>query len=224
MSIRIALVNDNKYESLLVADALAKKGIEVSYLLHTFSHLPNLFETSIPEVLVVSIGENALKEIAVVEKVRSKHPLIGLVFLTSSPDLRLLGITEKNLPLGVQIIFKKSVTDLHILSRAIHDSADHSKIRFTFQWVAGNSFTDDATFLSNLAALTHVQIETLRLLAQGRSNAEIAQVRFVTEKAVEHTITRILAALNLKTNPRNNSRVMLSREYYRWVEASQQIS
>ena len=224
MSIRIALVNDNKYESLLVADALAKNGIEVSYLLHSFSHLPNLFETSIPEVLVVSIGENALKEIAVVEKVRSKHPLIGLVFLTSSPDLRLLGITEKNLPLGVQIIFKKSVTDLHTLSRAIHDSADHSKIRSSFQWVAGNSFTYDATFLSNLAALTHVQIETLRLLAQGRSNAEIAQVRFVTVKAVEHTITRILAALNLKTNPRNNSRVMLSREYYRWVEASQQIS
>jgi DNA-binding NarL/FixJ family response regulator len=218
VSIRIALVGENKYESLLIADALAKKGIEVTHLLHTFAHLPQMLENSIPDVLVTSIGEDALKEIAIVEKVRSKHPLIGLVFLTSSPDLRLLGITEKDLPKGVQVIFKNAVTDLHILSRAIHDSADNSKEKSAVQWVTGKSFTDDSAFESNLTDLTQVQIETLRLLAQGRSNAEIAKLRFVTEKAVEHTITRILTVMNLKTNPRNNSRVMLSREYYRWIE------
>jgi len=218
VSIRVALVDEDKYESLLIADALVKKGIEVTHLLHTFAHLPQMLENSIPDVLVIAIGEDALQEIAVAQKVRSNHPLIGLVFLASSPDLRLLGIAEKNLPPGVQVIFKKAVTDLHILSRAIHDSADNSKLKGSVHWVTGDSFTDDATFFSSLTNLTQVQIETLSLVAQGRSNAEIAKVRFVTEKAVERTITRIFAALKLKTNPRNNSRVLLSREYYRWVD------
>ena len=224
MSIQIALVVEDMYESLLIASALDKKGIEATHFYSKISHLSQLLDTNVPDVLVISIGENALNEIATVEKVRGKHPFIGLVFITSSPDLRLLGLREKNLPLGAQIIFKKSVTDLHIFSRAIHDAADQSKIGATMKWVTGNSFTDETTFVTNLTGLTQVQVETLRLVAQGHSNAQIAVARVVTEKAVEHTITRILTAMNLKPNKRNNSRVMLAREYYRWVEVSQQIS
>ena len=52
------------------------------------------------------------------------------------------------------------------------------------------------------------------------SNAEIARIRLVTEKAVEHTITRILQSLSIAGNPRHNARVLLSREYYRWASVS----
>lgn len=220
MAIRIALIDENKYESLLISNALLKQGIEITHLLHSFINLPKLLEDSLPDVVIISIGEDAIDEVSKAEKIRSKHPQMGLVFLSSTPDLRLLGISEKDLPQGVQVIFKKSVTDMHVLSRAIHDAADHSKIKLSLAWVTGNSFTDDSTFASDLTSLTRVQIETLRLVAQGNSNAEIAKIRFVTEKAVEHSITRLLSGLNIKTNSRSNSRVLLAREYYRWVKVS----
>ena len=218
MSIRVALVNKDTYRCLLIANTLGSKGFEITQILHTFSQLSQALEAAVPDVLIISFSEDAVNEIALVEKVRSKNPRIGLVFLTSTPDLRLLGLVEKELPKGAQVIFKKSITDLHILSRAIYDAIDTSKISSPVSWVTGNSFTDGSESFSTLSALTQVQIETLRLVAQGRSNAEIAQIRFVTEKAVEHTITRLLSALNITSNPRNNSRVMLAREYYRWVE------
>ncbi len=108
MSIRIALVDENQFEALLIADALIKKGIEVTHLWHSYSNPVPAFATLIPDVLIMSISEDA----------------------------------------------------------------------------------------------------------------EVARIRFVTEKAVEHTITRILQALKITTNPLNNSRVLLSREYYRWVDVA----
>ena len=169
---------------------------------------------------MMSISEDAEVAVAMAVKKRIKHPHLGLVLVTSTPDLRLLGISENELPNGVQVILRSSVRDLHVLSRAIHDSVELSKIQSSLTWVTGKSFTDVEAFISTIQAMTLVQIQTLRSVAQGRSNAEIARIRFVTEKAVEHTITRILQALKITTNPLNNSRVLLSREYYRWVDVA----
>jgi len=105
---------------------LGSKGFEITQILHTFSQLSQALEAAVPDVLIISFSEDAVNEIALVEKVRSKNPRIGLVFLTSTPDLRLLGLVEKELPKGAQVIFKKSITDLHILSRAIYDAVDTS--------------------------------------------------------------------------------------------------
>jgi DNA-binding CsgD family transcriptional regulator len=220
VSIRIALVDENQFEALLIADALIKKGIEVTHLWHSYSNPVPAFATLISDVLMMSISEDAEVAVAMAVKKRIKHPHLGLVLVTSTPDLRLLGISENELPNGVQVILRSSVRDLHVLSRAIHDSVELSKIQSSLTWVTGKSFTDVEAFISTIQALTLVQIQTLRLVAQGRSNAEIARIRFVTEKAVEHTITRILQALKITTNPLNNSRVLLSREYYRWVDVA----
>lgn len=219
MGIRIAFVTENIYDSLLVSSVLAKKDFEVCHLLTTSSNLAKVLETSVPDVLMIAIGENAQREVGIFEKLRSQNPKIGLIIISTTPDLRLLGITEQKLPLGVQIILRPAVTNLHILSRAIYDSVDEEVIGLAPQWVVGNPYTDNSKFHSNLRDLTQVQIETLRLIAMGRSNAEIANVRSVTEKAVEHTITRLLVALDIKSDPRDNARVILTREYFRWVEA-----
>lgn len=220
MSIRIALVDENQFEALLIADALIKKGIEVTHLWHSYSNPVPAFASKVPDVLMMSIGEEAIHAVTIAETMRRKFPHLGLVLVTDTPDLRLLGISENELPNGVQVILRSSVRDLHVLSRAIHDSVELSKIQSSLTWVTGKSFTDDEAFISTIQALTLVQIQTLRLVAQGRSNVEIARIRFVTEKAVEHTITRILQALKITTNPLNNSRVLLSREYYRWVDVA----
>ena len=42
--------------------------------------------------------------------------------MTACPDLRLLGLVEKQIPTGSQVILKKSVADLSIVSQAISNS------------------------------------------------------------------------------------------------------
>jgi hypothetical protein len=42
--------------------------------------------------------------------------------MTACPDLRLLGLVEKQIPLGSQVILKKSVADLSVVSYAISNS------------------------------------------------------------------------------------------------------
>lgn len=220
MAIRIVLIDDNRYESLLTACTLEKIGIEVIESVNDWSHVEKTLKENAPDALVLSLDSRAVHAVVISEKARQINPNLGLVFLTSTPDLRLVGISEKELPHGVQVILKSSVTDLHVLLDGIHRSLDDLKNRNKVRWVNGDTFTDESAFASSLHALTAVQIETLRLVALGSSNAEIARIRLVTEKAVEHTITRILQSLSISGNPRHNARVLLSREYYRWASVS----
>ena len=215
--IRILLVDENKYESLLTKCALIDLGFEVTDVVNNYSDTQAAVEKAQPEVLVISMDADAVHSIISADKAREKNPELGLVFLTHTPDLRLIGLSEKELPSGVQVVLKSSVTKLHVLSDAVHRSIEDLKIRAKVRWVNGASFTQSEAFTSVLQTLTEVQIQTLRLVAMGSSNSDIARKRMVTEKAVEHTITRILQALSITANSNHNARVLLSREYYRWV-------
>jgi DNA-binding NarL/FixJ family response regulator len=73
----------------------------------------------------------------------------------------------------------------------------------------------EKTVSPELAKVTDSQLETMRLIAQGLSNAEIAKVRKVTEKSIEQTISRLVANLNLPKGAENNQRVQISKLYFR---------
>ena len=220
MTNRIALVDDNTYESLLTARALENMGFEVVELVSDWSKFEARMKENQPEALVLSLDSHAVHSVILAERARVLNPNIGLIFITSIPDLRLVGIAENELPHGVQVILKSSITDLQTIKDCIHRSINDSTSRNKVRWVNDRDVIEVSAFASALLTLTAVQIETLRLLALGSSNAEIAKIRVVTEKAVEHTITRILQSLSIASNPSHNARVLLSREYYRWVSVS----
>jgi DNA-binding NarL/FixJ family response regulator len=217
VTIQILLVDENLHESLLTATTLHSLGIQVSEIINNLADVTSALKNFSIDVLVISLDTDAKMALAIAEKARQNYPEIGLVLLTQSPDLRLVEIFEKELPTGVQVILKNSVINLHVLVDAIYRSKDDLKSGNKFRWVTGATLTNDEAFNSPLKSLTQVQVETLRLVAMGNSNSEIARIRRVTEKAVEHTTTRILQALSIGSNPRRNARVLLSREYYRWV-------
>ena len=58
--------------------------------------------------------------------------------------------------------------------------------------------------------LTHRQRETLEMLAQGKSNAEIARLHFVSEKSVEQMIGRIARTFSIAPDESSNMRVLLT--------------
>jgi DNA-binding NarL/FixJ family response regulator len=67
----------------------------------------------------------------------------------------------------------------------------------------GRSRRDDP-----LADLTPREREVLELMAEGRSNAAIAQQLVVTERAVEKHVTSIFGKLNLTPAPEDHRRVL----------------
>jgi DNA-binding NarL/FixJ family response regulator len=70
-----------------------------------------------------------------------------------------------------------------------------------------------------MSQLSDVQIETLRYVAEGLTNAEIGRLRFVSEKAIEQILSRVAITLNIQPDHRKNMRVVLVNEYMRWIGA-----
>jgi DNA-binding NarL/FixJ family response regulator len=70
-----------------------------------------------------------------------------------------------------------------------------------------------------MAHLTDTQAETLRLVADGMTNAQIGRTRYVSEKSVEQVISRVAQELNVQPNHNMNMRVQLVSEYYRLIGA-----
>ena len=56
-----------------------------------------------------------------------------------------------------------------------------------------------ASTRANPAGLTAREVEVLRLLADGMTNAEIAAALFISEKTVEHHVSRTLGKLDVSS-------------------------
>lgn len=146
--------------------------------------------------------------IEVAHAARRVHPVIGVVFLTSLDDPRLLSRPTSPLPSGSEYLVKKDVGNLGILREAIHRAISR----------AGSP--GPKTPSKAEAALTDHQLDILRLVAEGLSNKEIARARSVTEKSVEQTIARLAKSLGLVKTPAANQRVQLVRAYFRALGAN----
>jgi len=65
------------------------------------------------------------------------------------------------------------------------------------------------------ATLTRRQIEVLRLVALGNTNAQIAEILGITTRSVGETVTRAFAALGMDDAPEGNLRVAAARRFVR---------
>jgi DNA-binding CsgD family transcriptional regulator len=86
-------------------------------------------------------------------------------------------------------------------------------------WVSGNISLQERALQNLMSHLTDVQIETLRLVADGLTNSEISRIRFVSEKSVEQVVSRIAMVLNVQPDRTKNLRVQLVGEYFKWIGA-----
>jgi DNA-binding NarL/FixJ family response regulator len=152
--------------------------------------------------LAESLGPNG---IVVANVVRRANPSVGIVLLTSYADPRLIGAKFAQVPHGTEYVRKQDVRDINVL-RAVIRRAAYGPADFMPEVPA--------------VALTDLQVETMRLIAQGLSNAEIARQRVVTERAVEMSIRRIVRSLGHTNDSSLNTRALLIREYYEMTGGS----
>ena len=216
---RVMIASDDAFELTTMSAALRLHGINIVGEAGNKIIAENTFRSLQPEVLIIDLMFASSDAVGIVTAFRKSNPDLGIVLMTACPDLRLLGVSEKSLPKGVQIVLKRSVTDLSVLSFAILQSLDSSSINSSAQWVTTHVSLHENAFLTILSEFTDIQVATLRLVAQGLSNSEIAKVRFVSEKSVEQIVARIAQHLKVTPDRSRNLRVVITGEYFKWIGA-----
>lgn len=208
MSLRVALVEDDAFMRLALSAALKTKGLEVVFEASNATDAVQLAEKHIIDVAVLDlhlgVGPTGID---VAQALRRKDPSVGIVFLTSFDDPRLLSANLPPLPGGAHYLTKNSITDIESLAKEILEAAAGTS------QAKGKSASINPT--STMGKFTDTQIETLRLLAQGLSNGEIAKRRFVSEKSVESAISRMAKTLGLAPDSTRNQRVHMAKVYFR---------
>ena len=162
-----------------------------------------VFEDVDPDVLVADIslgaGPNGV-ELATI--LRAHAPYLGVVFLTNHTSLDPVeGVAP---PDNVAFVHKGSVTNPSELRRAIESALSDSREGLVISSRPG----DDP-----LSRLSSLQMSVLRQLAEGWSNAEIAQQRGTTTRSVERLISRMFDALDISDDGKHSVRVEAARIY-----------
>lgn len=220
---RVMIASDDAFELTTMSAALRLHGINVVGEASNKVIAENTFRSLQPEVLIIDLTFADTKAVEIINAFRKINPILGIVLMTACPDLRLLGVSEKTLPKGVEIVLKRSVADLGVLSFAITQSLEPSSMGGSAQWVRAHASLRENAFITILSDFTDIQVATLRLVAQGLSNSEIAKVRFVSEKSVEQIVARIAQHLKVTPDRSRNLRVVITGEYFKWIGAPRHI-
>jgi DNA-binding NarL/FixJ family response regulator len=206
MKASIALVEDDDFTRFTLSSAVRQLEFDV------------VFETAKPSLALIEIPKKK-PDLAVIDlhlgrgptgidlahALRIRMPNLGLLILSSFEDPRLLNSNLPSLPIGSIYLKKSSLSDSAALDRALSRAL----------LLKGGEVGDMAIEATLLSKFSNIQIETLRLMAKGLSNAEIAKRRFVTEKSVEIAIARIAKKLDLPRDSSINQRVHMANVFFR---------
>ena len=148
-----------------------------------------------PDVVLLSIKKLEVSIVEELEQVRIDHPRIGIVLLLvfcSNQDIELLRRLAQKGEGGMALFLKQSLDQIEQLCRAIVAVSQRQVILdpplATFMF-AGKP---ECPFLKQLTAR---EMEILNLLAQGYTNAAIAQTLYIEIKTVEHHLNSIYSKL-----------------------------
>lgn len=203
MKLKVAIVEDDQFMRAILAKSLDQDNIEVSFTASSASEAIELAKSISLSVALLDLhlgkGPNGID---LAHQLRKINPKIGIVFLTSFDDPRLL-VPGSTIPAGAIYLVKKNVTDLNLLTNTLYQAAIGKPSKNEGETIFGK-FTD-------------IQIETIRLVALGYSNAEIAKLRHITPGSVENSIARLAKTLGLDKDLAKNQRVHIAKVFFKSV-------
>lgn len=201
--LRIGLVEDDALLRASLSAALdARDDIQVVVSSSTGAELIEELGSTELDVIVVDVhlgsGPNGFDVAGAARKI---WPAMGIVFLSSVRDPRLLGYAPQSLPRGSHYVLKSDFSDIGEVVRVIREAHE------------GAADVHGPT--PPKIPFTHTQVEILRLVAEGRSNAAIAAERVVSERAIEAAVSRLAKHLGLRETPGANQRVHVAATFFR---------
>ena len=218
MSDRVLVIIDDPFELSSVGAALKLHGVDVVGEARKKSTAINLFRSLQPHVLLIDMHKSQEHSVDIAHAIRKEAPGIGVVILVPCADMRLIGEDLLQMPAGTLLVLKNSLSSLTALCDVISASRTFEKDA-PVAWVNGGITLHNKESHSLMSSLSDIQIQTLRYVAEGLTNAEIGRLRFVSEKAIEQILSRVAIALNIQPDHRKNMRVQLVNEFHSWIGA-----
>ena len=204
LQIRVLLVEDHDFTRTTVAASLRTEQCTVVASVPTARDALRAMDEHQVDCAVIDLnlgkGPNGLD---LAHRLREDDPDLGIVLLTTFKDPRLLAGDGRSLPAGAVYLVKDDVRSTSQMREAIDAALDRARTK-TSKPAARSTTT---------LPLTNTQIEILRMVAEGLTNAEIAQRRGVSARAVQTAMTRILANARIEPEPGVNPRVQLVKYY-----------
>ena len=139
-------------------------------------------------------------------EIRRRHPEIGVVVLSQHADEGYVLALLRDGTNGYGYLLKERVGDRSELLRALRETSRGGSVidSLLVEALVGRR---QAEARSPLAELTARELDVLRLMAEGRSNAGIADELSLSESSIEKHISVIFSKLGLSEEPQLHRRV-----------------
>jgi DNA-binding NarL/FixJ family response regulator len=199
-SIRVLLVEDEDFTRTMVSEMLSASGINVLPVASVAEALKSM-EDFDPHVVLTDLDLGHGPDGAdLLTKVAEDRPWTGMVIMTAhaSPELAINDVSR--IPEQAGYIVKSELNSIHSLVSIIQESI-----------IMPGNFNGSDNVGEEKVTITSSQAEILRMIADGLSNAAIAEARGITLRAAEALIQRTFSALGVNGDSSINARVAAVR-------------
>ena len=200
----VVVIEDDNLIRSLIASHLESAGFQVA-VAGNYTDALRLIRVVDPDALIIDIdlgpGPTGLD---IAERVRKSSDEVAIVFLTALSDPRFADSSlSKNAP-ATAYLNKHLVTEAKVLVDALE-----SALTDTVNESQRHDLLEDRP----LGGLSRLQIQILKLITEGKTNQQIAELRGRSLGATESAISRTLKALGIDANADVNSRVLATNQY-----------
>jgi DNA-binding NarL/FixJ family response regulator len=198
--IRVMLVEDEYFTRSIVSEMLDASGLDV-HPVGSVAEAIESMDSFDPHVVVTDLDLGHGPDGGdLLVKVMEDRPWTGMVVLTAHASPELAVNDPSRIPEAAGYIVKSELHSIHKLITAIEESI-----------VMPGNFEGTADSNEAKITITSSQAEILRLIADGLSNASIAEARGISLRSTEALIQRTFVALGLNGDARINPRVTAVR-------------
>jgi DNA-binding NarL/FixJ family response regulator len=202
MSIRVILGEDSYLAREGIERVLERTdGVELVGTYGDLDELAAAVDRVLPDVVLTDIRmppTNTDEGIRLAKSLRDTHPEIGVVVLSQHANAAYAAELLEDGTGKRAYLLKERVTNAGDLGNALRSVADGGSVIDPLV-VESLLQTQRQREESHLDQLTPRELEILGLIAEGRSNAAIADSLVLTKRAVEHHINGIFMKLDLGT-------------------------
>lgn len=207
-------------ESFLTREAIGalletSEDVELVAICEDAESLRATIDTERPDVVLTGIRlppGNRDEGIRLARELRRTQPEVGVVVLTQHADPGYAALLFDGGSEGRAYLLKESLKDRTELVRALETVAHGGSVvdpLVVDQLLAAQRRREDAL----VSSLTPRELEILKLIAEGKSNARIAEQLVVTKRAVERHINSIFLKLGLRDDGDVSRRVKAALLY-----------
>ncbi|HKG44466.1 MAG TPA: response regulator transcription factor [Gaiellaceae bacterium] len=215
-AIRIVLGEDSFFAREAISAVLRSiDGIELVAVAEDLDSLREAIARERPDVVLTDVRmppSQVDEGIRLAAELRRTEPGIGVVVLTQHADPGYAALLFEDGSEGRAYLLKESLRDREELVHALRTVAEGGSVvdpLVVEELLASNAQQPDP----GIASLTPRELEILGLIAEGHSNARIAEKLFVTKRAVERHINSIFLKLGLRDGAHVSRRVKATLLY-----------